>query len=611
MAPSQSRSRHRAFEQKLPERFQAPDLDAVLIRLRDKFGFPLPRSVAGKKGSLDAYVQKLESLLELDPKRINTVVASLERTAQQLANRPHGTGTVRKLVIKFDELLENELSHLGDDRDRSILGLIGMTDGEERKAGRRVETRERKQKVDEFGYDGRFDDPLTENPSSTAFVGPTSTAPDWTMDTLISHFSGLASKGKNILPPSAEGEASKSSIKKQQEQHYLRYPDQTLLSIERSTDDDSDGSFYSCPGTPKSPLGESIETANAYPRPGFTDNGRTTLAFHKPHHTAYPTPELESIQQTSYLHASHKGKEPVPPILSSTLEARPQRKLHLSQFPQTKQRHDFEEQIQSALGTNTTYLAESSFNASSSFSNKPVTDWSPPTSLETSFSEDAGSATRPTKQKGPRLAIVAEVIDEMRFSGDAEAPYNGDCDGDTTDMDDSDIGYQHKQPRALPKRSKRISATESLRNRPLSRNRQRKVSVTPNPGGRKVDRIKQQTNDDDDDDEEEVAFQRLAGEFFGDEYEPASGTSGFSLSTDYGRQGSGSGAAQVGEGLAGEWDNISNTLELVEEVQEQWDDEDEFGAIDTSSFEKAFSGESFPATVFSSYLVSYPGINYN
>lgn len=603
MAPSQRRSRHRAFEQKLPEKSQAPDLGAILIRLRNKFGFPLPRSVAGKKGSLDAYVQKLESLLELDPERINTVIASLERTAQQLANRPRSTGTVRKLVIKFDEFLENELSQLRDDRDRSILGLIGMTDGEERKADRGVETREKKQKVDEFGYDGRFDDPLTENPSSAAFVAPTSTVADWTMDTLISHFSGLVSKGKNTLPPSGESEASKSSIEKRPEQHYPRYPNQITLSIERSTDDDSDGSFYSCPGTPNNPLGENIEAGNTYPRPSFTDNGRTVLAFHGPHHTAYPTPEPESIQQTSYLHTSHKGKEPAPSTLSSSLEPRPQCKLHLSQFPQTKHRRDFEEQMQSALGTNTTYSAESSFNASSSFSNKPVTDWSSPTSLETSFSEDAGSATRPTKQKGSRLAIMAEVIDETRFGGDAEAPYNGDCDGDTTDMDDSDIGYQHHQSRAPPKRSKRVSATESLRNQPLSRNRRGGVSATPNLDGREVGQVKQQTSE-----EEEAAFQRLADEFFGDECELVSGTSGFSLGRGYGRQDSGSGAAQIGEGLAGEWDNINNILELVEEVQEQWDDEDEFGAVDTSSFERAFSGESI---ALSSYLASYPEINYN
>lgn len=431
--------------------------------------------------------------------------------------------------------------------------------------------------VDEFAYDGRFDDPLTEH-TSPAFVGE-----------------GVRDHG------GANPEASIPSTRKRPE-YYPRYPDQILVSAKRPPDtDDSDESFYSCPGTPKIPPGENIEAQNAYTPLNPTDSGEATLTFHKPHHTTYSTPPPESIQRTCYLYASHKGKGPALSMLSSTLETSPQHKFQLSQFPHTKQQRDFEEQIQSTLGTNTTGSAESSFNASSSFSNKPGMDWSPPTSLETSFNEDVGPITRPTRPNCPRLAIVAEGIDETRFSGDEEAPYNEDYDGYMTDIDDSDVGYRHKEPRVLAQRSKGGSATQSLTNRPLSRNRQRKASATLNPNNTKEE-----------EEEEEVAFQKLAQEFFGDEYEPPRdpGAPSFgSLGRDHeirhmNGQATSSGSGEAQQDRAGEWDNINYALEFVKEVQEPWDAEDEFGAIDTS-FGEAFSGESFFVIFFPHYLASY------
>lgn len=429
-----------------------------------------------------------------------------------------------------------------DDRDRSILALIGMTAGEaEHGAG----MAEEKQQVDEFAYDGRFDDPLTEH-ASVAFVG-----------------GGVRDHG------SAKPEASIPSTGKRPE----RYPDRILVSVKRPPDtDDSDESFYSCPGTPKNSLGEDVEAQSAYIPPNPTDSGGTALTFHRPHHISYSAPSPESIQLTSYLYASHKGKEPAPSVLSSALETIPQHKFQFSQFPHTRQRRDFEEQIQSTLGS-----AESSFNASSSFSNKPGMDWSPPTSLETSFNEDLGPITRPTRPNCPRLDIVAEGIDETRFSGDEEAPYNGDSDGDTTDIDDSRVGYRHKQPRPLANR-----ASQSLRNLPLSRNQQRKASATPNP------------NNTMEEEEEEVALQKMAKEFFDDEYEPPynPGTPSFgSLGRDHEIHLMNEQAAGSGSG-AGEWENINYALELVKEVQGPWDDDNEFGEVGTS-FGEAFSGECF------------------
>lgn len=447
-----------------------------------------------------------------------------------------------------------------EDRDRSILELIGMTSGE---AEHRVKMAEEKQQVDEFAYDGRFDDPLTEL-ASAAFVG-----------------GGVRDHG------SAKPEASIPSSGKRPE----HYPDRILVSVKTPPDtDDSDESFYSCPGTPKNPPGEDVEAQSAYIPPNPTDSGGTALAFHGPHHICYPTPAPESVQLTSYLYAYRKRKGSAPSMLSSTLETMPQQ---FSKFSRTRHWRDFEEQIQSTLGS-----AESSFNASSSSSNKPGMDWSPPTSLETSFNEDVGPITRPTGPNYPRLDIVAEGIDEMKFSGDEESPYNGDCDGDMTDIDDPRVGY--KQLRPLANSSERGSASQSLRNRPLSRNRQRKASATPNPNNTREE------EEEKDEDEEEVALQKMGKEFFDDEYQPPCnpGTPSFgSLGRGHEIHRMNGRATGSGSG-AGEWDNINYALELVKEVQEPWDDEDEFGEVGTS-FGEAFSGESFIVIVFLYYLASY------
>lgn len=609
MASSQSRSRHRAFERKLPEKAQSPGLDAILEQLRTRYRFPLPRGVAGKKGSRGAYIPKLESLLQLDPGRINNVIASLELAAQQLETRQHSSRSVLKLVAKFDELLENELLQVEDDRDRSILELIGLTSVEEGDVELRVGMAGEKRQI---GCDGRFDDPVTEHPSPAAPVSQISTH--------------LGLKSTNTLLDSNENIRTQRGVNpevsipslvvgKRLEQHNPCYLDRVRISMEIPADvGDSDESFYSCPGTP-----EGIKAGNAHLRSNSADSGDDIPVLHR---IVYSTPKPKSVQQTSYMRISHKGKEPS--ISAFPLDLL--RKPNLSQFPQPKQRRDFEQQMQSALGTNTTCSAESSFNAASSSPNRLRTDWSPPTSLETSFSENTGTITGPTRQKGPRLAIVAERLDETN-SGDVEAPYNGDCDGETTDIDDSDASYEHMQSCILARRPKMASlATRPPKKRPLSRSQQKNSPSTPKLNDRKVRQPNRQTKEGNEKEreDEDAAFQKLAKDFFGDEYGLDPGTLPFvSISgvrpvnghTAYIREG----GAKEGEdpllgeiegGLAGEWDNINNALELAEEVrdmeeardveetqdveepQEQLDDEDEFGAIDPS-FERAFSGKSF------------------
>lgn len=572
MAPSQSRSRHRTFGQKSPEKTQPPGLDAVLERLHKIFGFPLPCAVTGKKGPRDAYISKLESLLKLDSGRVNHTIASLE--AQQLASRQHSTRRVQNLMVKFDELLENELSQLRDDRDRSILDLIGLTSGEERDVGLKVGI-VKKQQADEFEYDGRFDDPVTEHASPAASADRASTHPCSNINAFVSRISELTSKSTNTLLPSSE------DILKQQNPRYLNG---IRVSLEIPADaNDSDESFYSCPGTSENLPGENIEGGNVHLRPNSTNSrGDTVPTIH------HSTPKPEFAQKNFYPRLSQKGKEP-------SLSPNPPRKFYLSQFPRSKQWDC--EQVQSASGTTPTCSTESSFNASSSFSNRLGTDWSPPTSLETSFNEDTESLTRPTKQKGPRLAILEEGLDETKFLEDAEAPYNGDCE--TTDIDDSDVSYEQS----------RVTSKRASEKRPLS---QRNVSTIPKPDGRKFDQPNHQTRE-----EEDAAFQKLAKDFFGDEYEPNPPVHTFLsvggahpmnehaaciLGGEGAQEGEDPLLREIGEeGFAGEWDNINNTLELADETQKQRDDEDEFGAIDPH-FEKAFSGKSSPSHVFPSRI---------
>lgn len=428
MTPARS---HRVFEG-LPDKTQAPGLDAVLDRLHTQFGFPIANSArpaAGGERLSRAYVQKLEFLLKLDHARVNKAIASLEITARELGSRRQGNRSVRKLITEFDKILESELSQLQDDRDLSILELTGLGPGFRDETENGVEMAGRKEPVDEFG---RFDDPLTEHSSPTASAGRTILQSYLEAETPMSCISEVASKGTyTLLPlgngiPETRGGASAEvsipsppALDKRRERQNPRYFDGVPIPVEMSTDDSSDQSFYSCPTPPRleHAIEENIEVAYVHSRPGSTDSDETLRVIHRTQRAAYPTPDPEPVQKVSYLRSSNKGKGPCLSTPYPKPEARTQRKLHLSQFPLAKQRGNLEEQMLEIFGTGTTYSAESSFSASSSFSNKPGKDWSPPTSLETSFNENVGSMIRPARRERPWLSIVAERPDEPELPG--------------------------------------------------------------------------------------------------------------------------------------------------------------------------------------------------
>lgn len=481
----------------------------------------------------EIYVHKLGSLMESESGRVNDAITSLDAVVRGQRNRWKGTNGVRKLVKVFEDILESQLSQFRDvhDRDLSILPLIGMEPA-----------------------------------------------------------------GDILSRECNRAESPPITLNLQQGQHPQHLLDGIQTSDEAVTDvDDSDhDSFYSCIGTP--PRSESVVRLNTGTSCLSPPDGRDSIQ--KPRRTAYRNPEPNTIQQMSHSRPSVFTNSGERPRLSNPLSnpgTGTRRGFHSVLPLLYKQQGDFEEPIRVPSETTTTGSAQSSFNASSSFSSRVGKDWSPPTSADTSFNETGDPITRPIRQKvlgTARLAIVAEGVREANFVGEPESPYNADLDGETTDIDDP------KCLRALPQRPRKLLQPTTPQNRPSQRRRKRGLIALQPSGGEEHKDHAQKVKQD-----KEEAFQRLAEAFFGGESGPDSGSPLAPSNSSVRKQNrshpviGGDGEVEsllgeAGEYSVGEWVDGRIELGREEDVQEQRDDDDsdDYGTMD-SSFEGECSSE--------------------
>lgn len=534
-----------------------------------------------------------------DPGRVSEVIHSLSIASGE--PRKRWKGSVQKLVMEPEETFENELSQLSDvqsDRDLSLLPLIGVLSTKKRDIERKAVDEE----DEEDEESGRFDDPVTEYPSTIASVDRSSSQDRLGIDASVPHISRFCPRSRSILRPNDVAPISSSPRSRRQQQN------KSYTYFEEVTDaDDSDESFYSCPGTPprSAPSGRPIELETSGSTSPISSIS-TVRAFQRPCRAAYSRPDSNFTLQTPYFRSSLVTNNETRPSLSGPSRPEPRGQRKFSSF---KQQNTFKKQLQTSFDTNTICSAESSSNAPSSFSSKAEKDWSPPTSADTSFNEveDVKFMSHQTTQDGPGkawLAIVTEGATEMRLS---EGSGN-----DTTDIDELGISYRYERSHILPRKPggvpPSIQPTPS-KSQSLPRNGRKKTSALKS-NGRKSEQSQVEMRAADD--YEENAFQKLAEAFFGGEPElslgsaPSPGDMPTSKKQDISHlhqqaiesnEGEKADAYAVPrvvetESLIDGGGSINNNQGPLAGAQEQLDDEDEFGTID-SSFENEFFGEFF------------------
>lgn len=544
-----------------------------------------------------------------DPERVSEIIHSLSIATGE--PRKRWKGSVQKLVMEPEETFENELSQLSDvqsDRDLSLLPLIGVISTKKRDIERKVVDEE----DEEDEEAGRFDDPVTEYPSTTASDDRSSSQDRWGIDASVPYISRFFPRSRSILLSNGVAPISSSPRSRRQQQN------KSYTHFEEATDaDDSDESFYSCPATPprSEPSGRPIELETSGSTSPISSIS-TVRAVQRPCRVAYSRPDSNFTRQTSYFRSSLVTNNEKRPSLSGSPRPEPRGQRKFSSF---KQQNTFKKQLQTSFDTNAICSAESSFNAPSSFSSKAEKDWSPPTSADTSFNEveDVKFMSHQTRQDGlgkAWLAIVTEGATEMRLS---EGSGN-----DTTDIDELEICYRHERSHILPRKPggvpPGIQPTPSKR-QSLPRNGRKKTSALKS-NGRKSEQSQVEMRVADDD-YEENAFQRLAEAFFGGEPELSLGSalSPGDMSTSKKQDISHLHQRAIEpnedekadayavprvvetESLIDGGGSINNSQGPLAGAQEQLDDEDEFGTIDTS-FENEFFGEFFYVGYF--YMLS-------